>query len=230
MCWNEHISLNTFLFSSFVLGLIVYNNAYTQYKNPEFSIFAIIFAFIIISIQLVEFFLWRNIKNKAYNHLFSIIGSIVIIMQPIAAAFIIQNNFDLSRTLATAYLFVIALLSLLYASFYKVQIPTTVVSDLGNLHWNWMNQDTYIFHIFIAVWVIFFFTPFFYNAFQNLSFTNHWIYKLLFTVMSFIYIFISFSKYGTTSSIWCWFANSIFIFYAFKLLIYLPFIEKNALC
>lgn len=230
MCWNEHISLNTFLFSSFVLGLIVYNNAYTQYKNPEFSIFAIIFAFIIITMQLVEFFLWRNIKNKSYNHLFSIIGSIVIIIQPIAAAFIIQNNFELSRTLATAYLFVIALLSLLYVSFYKVQIPTTVVSDLGNLHWNWMNQDTYIFHIFIAVWAIFFFTPFFYNAFQDLSFTNHWIYILLFAVMSFIYFFTSFSNYGSSSSIWCWFANSIFIFYAFKLLIYLPFIEKNALC
>jgi hypothetical protein len=230
MCWNEHISLNTFLFSSFVLGLIVYNNTYTQYKIPEFSIFVILFTLSVISMQLVEFFLWRNIKNKAYNHLFSIIGSIVIGIQPIAAAFIIQNNFELSRTLATLYLFTIALISILYASFYTVKIPTTVVSDSGNLHWKWMNEDTYIFHIFIAVWVIFFFTPFFYNAFQDLSFTNYWIYTLLFAAISFIYIFISFSKYGTSSSLWCWVANSIFIFYAFKLLIYLPFIEKNALC
>ena len=35
MCWNEHVSLNTFLFSSFVLLLIIYNNYYTKYKIKE---------------------------------------------------------------------------------------------------------------------------------------------------------------------------------------------------
>ena len=33
--WNKDISLNTFLFSSFVLLLIIYNNTYTQYKINE---------------------------------------------------------------------------------------------------------------------------------------------------------------------------------------------------
>lgn len=37
MCWNEHVSLNTFLFSSFVLALIVYNNSYTKYKIQELN-------------------------------------------------------------------------------------------------------------------------------------------------------------------------------------------------
>jgi hypothetical protein len=37
MCWNKEISLNTFLFSSFVLILIIYNNAYTQYKIKELN-------------------------------------------------------------------------------------------------------------------------------------------------------------------------------------------------
>jgi hypothetical protein len=44
MCWNKDISLNTFLFSSFVLGLIMYNNAYTQYKIVELNnVYAYIF-------------------------------------------------------------------------------------------------------------------------------------------------------------------------------------------
>ena len=29
MCWNKEVSLNTFLFSSFVFLLILYNNKYT---------------------------------------------------------------------------------------------------------------------------------------------------------------------------------------------------------
>lgn len=37
MCWNENVSLNTFLFSSFVLLLIFYNNTYTQYKIKHFT-------------------------------------------------------------------------------------------------------------------------------------------------------------------------------------------------
>ena len=37
MCWNENVSLNTFLFSSFVLLLIMYNNAFTQYKINELN-------------------------------------------------------------------------------------------------------------------------------------------------------------------------------------------------
>ena len=35
MCWNESVSLNTFLFSSFVLLLVMYNNYYTKYKITE---------------------------------------------------------------------------------------------------------------------------------------------------------------------------------------------------
>ena len=37
MCWNKDVSLNTFLFSSFVILLIYYNNTYTKYKVAEFN-------------------------------------------------------------------------------------------------------------------------------------------------------------------------------------------------
>ena len=37
MCWNKEVSLNTFIFSIFVLLLIMYNNAYTQYKIEELN-------------------------------------------------------------------------------------------------------------------------------------------------------------------------------------------------
>ncbi len=67
MCWNQHVSLNTFLFSSFILILIIYNNKYTQYKIKELNnVWIYVFFFSFISMQLIEFFIWRNINNK-YN-------------------------------------------------------------------------------------------------------------------------------------------------------------------
>ena len=70
MCWNAEVSLNTFLFSSFVLCLIIYNNTYTQYKIKDFNnIWIYLFFVSFILMQLFEFFIWRNVDNKLYNKL-----------------------------------------------------------------------------------------------------------------------------------------------------------------
>ena len=36
MCWNAEVSLNTFAFGIFILGMVIYNNTYTQYKIIRF--------------------------------------------------------------------------------------------------------------------------------------------------------------------------------------------------
>ena len=82
MCWNQEVSLNTFLFSMFVLLLIIYNNKYTQYKIKELdNIWMYLFLASFIFMQLIEFFIWRNINNKFYNHLFSTMAVILLIIQ-----------------------------------------------------------------------------------------------------------------------------------------------------
>ena len=37
MCWNEYVSINTFVFGIFVLLLIAFNNKHSQYKIIEFQ-------------------------------------------------------------------------------------------------------------------------------------------------------------------------------------------------
>ena len=68
MCWNPDISINTFLFSCLTLLFIYITNTYTKYKTPLFDnpIFYLLFL-AVVSIQLIEFFLWRNLKNKFIN-------------------------------------------------------------------------------------------------------------------------------------------------------------------
>ena len=68
MCWNQYVSINTFVFSVFVLLLIMYNNKYSPYKIKELdNIYAYIFLMSFFTMQLIEFFLWRNLDNKELN-------------------------------------------------------------------------------------------------------------------------------------------------------------------
>ena len=93
MCWNQHVSLNTFIFSLFVLLLIAYNNAYTQYKMPEFNnIYVYLFFLSFISIQLIEFFIWRNINDKSLNQFFSIAGMLLVTVQPIISLMMLKDE------------------------------------------------------------------------------------------------------------------------------------------
>ena len=86
MCWNKDVSLNTFLFSGFVLLLIYYNNTYTKYKVAEFDrIWVYVFFSSFILMQLIEYFVWKNINNAFYNSFYSVLAVLLILFQPIAS-------------------------------------------------------------------------------------------------------------------------------------------------
>ena len=103
MCWNQYVSLNTFMFSIFVLLLIAYNNKYTQYKTPLFNNKFVYFFFLsFITMQLIEFFIWRNIDNKKLNNLFSTLGALLLLIQPIASLLMLKDE-SLKYKLITLY-------------------------------------------------------------------------------------------------------------------------------
>lgn len=56
MCWNQKVSLNTFLFSLFAASFAYFNNVLNFYTYLYFISF--------ISMQLVEYFAWGNLNNK----------------------------------------------------------------------------------------------------------------------------------------------------------------------
>ena len=212
MCWNAAVSLNTFLFSSFALALIVYNNFFTKYKIQELnSVWIYIFLATVISMQLLEFFIWRNIKNK-YNNLFSTIAFLLLYIQPIVSIMIITNN--QIRNILLLFYFVLATPYTLYKlSSHKI---TSVKSENGHLTWKF-NITNYI----IIGWLFFFLFSFFYE--------KQWT-ILVFSLITLIIIYINYVKYNTVGSIWCWFVNLIMIYYAAYLLFYLPYLEKRNIC
>lgn len=214
MCWNASVSINTFLFSSFVLALIVYNNSYTKYKIQEVNdTWMYLFILSFVFMQLIEFFLWRNINNKFYNNLFSICAVLLLICQPIASLMMLQNV-SLRNMLLCVYL--LGALSYSIYQFSTRHIHTTI-SKGGHLHWNFFTP----YLIAWAFWLFFLFFSLFYEPKPT------WFVFSLFT----LYIsYLNYRKDESLGTMWCWSINSIMIYYAAYLLIYLPFLEKNSVC
>ena len=88
MCWNESVSINTFLFGVFVLILIYITNHY--HSNPDYKLkefnnpYTYFFMMSFITMQLYEYLLWKYLNNRIINQIVSILGLLLLSIQPIA--------------------------------------------------------------------------------------------------------------------------------------------------
>ena len=214
MCWNENVSLNTFLFSGFMLALIIYNNSFTKYKIQEINnkwIYLFIASFILI--QLAEFFIWKNINNKFYNNIFSIFAALLLVIQPIISMMVL-TNVPLRNLLLISYLLLVIPFSIYIFSTKHIH---TIVSKNGHLKWKFFEISATGW----MIWLFFFLFSFFYE--------QKW-FGLSFGLITLIISVINYINDDTIGSMWCWSVNSVMIYYAFYILIYLPFLEKSNIC
>lgn len=214
MCWNTSVSLNTFLFSGFILLLIIYNNAYTEYKIQELNnIWVYLFLSSFIFMQLVEYFIWKNINNPFYNNLFTIIGFFLIGSQPIFSSMIISN-----KKIRNIIIFIYLLFAIPYAMYqlYYKKIYSKV-SKSGHLSWETFKLEPPLLFIWLFCLVF------------SLIYEKLWV-GLSFGVILFIISYYKYNKEGSVGSMWCWLINSIMIYYAFYLLFYLPYYNKKNIC
>lgn len=215
MCWNEDVSLNTFLFSFFVLFLILYNNTFTKYKIKEFDNKWMYFFIASVSlIQLIEFFTWKNINNSNYNYIFSVCGILLLFTQPIFSIMTL-SNLKLRNILLIAYL----LLAIMLFTTYKLHTNKIYIDigDDGHLRWHFIKLTPTM----IMIWLFFLLFSFIYD--------KKWA-GLFFGLILLILAVINYKNNNTVWSMWCWAVNSIMIYYACYLLIYLPFLEKRTIC
>lgn len=214
MCWNKEVSLNTFLFSSFVYLLILYNNKYTFYKIHDFDKFWIyVFMGIVILMQLVEYFIWCNINDIFYNKLFTFMAMTIIFFQPITTIMNISDS-KIKKMLLFSYLGLFIPFGLIN---YNKNIYSTI-SQNKHLNWNLINHDNKIAKIIQFAWMFFFLFPLFYEGHQ-LGF--------LFGVLTLSIMIYNYINDDSVESMWCWIVNLIMIYYAGYLLFYLPYIIKK---
>lgn len=217
MCWNKDVSLNTFIFSIFVLLLILYNNKYTKYKIEEFSNFWIImFYFVVALIQLIEYFIWINIDNPFYNKIFTMLAMLVLFFQPIVTIMNI-TTIKIKNILLLSYLFIFIPFSIYTLMDHKNIY--SFVSQKGHLKWNILNNDSYnyIYNIICYSWIFFFLFPLFYQKYTS---------GFIFGILTLFFSVFNYLNDKTVGSMWCWIVNIFAIYYACYLLFYLPFIKK----
>ena len=207
MCWNEAISLNTFIFSFTSLMLIAYNNEYTKYKIPEFkNRWTYIFFLSFIFMQLIEFFIWKNIKNANYNKLFTTLAILLVTFQPFATIMIIDDK-KMKLSLLLLYFIIIVPRTIYLLSTRDIK---STISDKKHLIWTGYRDI----NIFILLWLVLFLFPLFYEGF-NVRFS--------FAILTLLFITYNYLKDGSLGSMWCWIVNICMIYYLVYLLLYLPY-------
>jgi len=167
--------------------------------------------------QLIEYFIWKNINNAFYNSLYSKFAVLLLIFQPIASLMMLHNA-NLRGIMLVFYM-LIAVPFCIYQ--FATKYVNTTVSTMGHLKWNFLTGLTSYEPFYIIIWLFFFMFSLFYN--KNYQ-------GFIFGFLTLLITLYTYAKDGSFGSMWCWIVNSIMIYYAVYLLIYLPFMEKSKLC
>jgi hypothetical protein len=213
MCWNQYVSINTFVFGIFGLLLIAYNNNYSNYKFTFFNNpYAYLFMLSFIFMQLFEFILWRNLNNNTINRIVSTLGLLLLVVQPIASLMLL-NNIPLRNKLLMSYSIPAIILVLYNLIITKIH---TVISPSGHLAWKWTFYDSNFIDFFIKVFYLFFlFFSFIYNKYYE---------AIIIFLMYLIFIY-HFNRDGSAGSIWCLSVNVIVLYFLLQILVIMPFKE-----
>jgi len=223
MCWNADISINTFIFSCFTLVFIYISNTYTRYKVQGFTgLFVYFFFFLFVSVQLFEYFIWKNLNNPRMNTFFSKVGFFIIFSQLFLVNFFAQPIY---QPYLFVYFFIFFITLLLYKQFYNPFQFKTVVAPSGHLSWEWLRFTGYE-KIFLLIGLSFYVIPWVLN--KNITTTLYL--SVCLAIFSFFIMYMLLKKDNTYGSLWCWVFNLMMIFYVIQILVILPFCEYHGLC
>ena len=193
MCWSAGVSLNTFILVCFaaVIGLV--NNVMTIWDTAFLLSYG--------SMQLIEYFLWTHIGNSKLNRVFSIVGLLAIMLQPLISILRIDvhgrpGNNKYKTGLLLAYT-VFASVVLYLGVFTKFIDFRSTVAKNGHLAWHWLTSFTKSWGILIFVWMLLFFVP--------MIICKDYL-SALFTVGVLLTSIFTFWKDETWGSMWCWVA------------------------
>jgi hypothetical protein len=181
------VSLNTFIFSLFGMGFAL--------ANGVIDIPRALFYMSFISIQLVEYFAWKNLSDTTLP---SKVGLLLITLQiPLMI-----NTFYKGPHKALLYalfgIFAVTALSVTRIKFSMHKAPN------GHLTWDWLNGFP---KVFFLIFILFYLGI-------GLSDFNPFTYLPMVAIISFSWYMYSAS--GTFGSMWCWLANIIALSWIFR--------------
>ena len=187
MCWNAEISISTFVFG--VAAMVI------AYINKTETLPWIMLYISVAAMQLLEFLIWRGWFD---NKVLSMIGLMILMLQPVAAGLVIVNN---------SYKMIYYALYLVYVIIFLVHYSpfdfSTVANKNGHLQWNWLKASP----MHIAIWTSFILIA---VALSDVSVFSKSCIILFIITLTCISWYI-YNKQGTWGSVYCSFINFMFV-------------------
>jgi hypothetical protein len=182
MCWNAEVSIATFIagFASAIILLIMNKTPYHY----------ILIGLSITSMQLLEFFAWRNINNEKFIENLSVLGLFIIMFQLFIINYSIYNK--RIRNIALAFLgtYLIAFIIIILPTL-KFDIEK---GNNGHLIWHWIDMDIQ----WQIIVYMFYLIPFYLNKDFVILYLG---------IISLIFSLYFYYKYKTFGTIWCHISN-----------------------
>ena len=188
MCWNQSVSMNTFLFSLFAV-LLSFSNGLIDNK-----IALLYLSF--MSMQLVEYFAWGDINNKKKIELLSKVGFTLILLQPAISLLRLPDD---KRNIMMSLYAVFILLILTIVKPLKDIVFSMHKATNGHLAWDWLPFSLPI----ALIWLGFF-------SYYSFSINSYW--ALVAMIGSFGLSYYTHYRYNTYGSMWCWICNALSIY------------------
>lgn len=203
MCWSAQVSLNTFLLSVFAVLLALLNG-----YELKFAIFVMSYALM----QLIEYFIWsRGLKSKTANKMLSLLGGALLLLQPLAAIFLLDDG-PVRRFLLGVYALFI-LLNILFSK--KTNIPRTTVASNGHLQWHFISES--VFTPVLFLYLIMMITPF--------VLVRKYHYVLYFGIVTLLVSLFTYAQSMTWASMWCWMLNFLSVILIIRIVFWDHFLQ-----
>lgn len=152
--------------------------------------------------QFIEFVLWRNLNDKLINNVMSILGSLLLVIQPIASLTMLKN-IDLRNK--TILIYSIPAFGYFFYNINNQNIYTVLSKKTGHLKWNWIPNELfgYLFYLFFLYFALF---------------INRYYIGIILSSILFAIFYYYYYTDGTAGSLWCWSVNIVMLYYLIKLL------------
>lgn len=144
-------------------------------------------------VQLAEYFIWTDLNSA----LASMFGFFIIFLEPIVSLNFLDNKILRNKLIA-----LYSLIMLIPILTKKIDFKNTVGKD-GHLVWNWQDPGL----IYTIIWSLFFLVPLFISGYHK---------TFMVTLGLMLYSLNNYLKYGTWTSMWCWFAIFAWIPFVLK--------------
>ena len=199
MCYNKESSITTYIVSSIVSLFLFFNG---DKYDKTIAIFCLTF----VQMQLVEYLMWIDQDCGKINHYATILGHILLILQPISIIIcgLVYNTFSLPK-LYLHILLIISLIPLILVINMNIKNNKQLCSKekgSGHLEWDFVNGNT-------EKWSIYYVIPYFtIMLFAWFFLKNQKKGILMFIIMTIPLLYNGFN-FKQWESMWCLVANII---------------------